>query len=70
MSVGLIAGTNGAGLTVPRPLFRLAPRAEPRWELSRDGNLFLINELADPIGTVRPYNVLTGWKEKLESAQQ
>ena len=65
MSARFTAGARGAEVTLPEQLFQFAPRASQRWELHPDGT-FLVNELADTASAMRPYNVVTGWKERIE----
>jgi hypothetical protein len=57
-------GTPSIGAVTP--LFRFDQQADEEWDLSPDGTRFLVNELADPASAVRPYAVMTGWKEALE----
>ena len=65
VSARFTAGGRGAEVGVPEQLFAFAPRASQRWELHPDGT-FLVNELADTASAISPYNVVTGWKERIE----
>ena len=50
---------------VPTALFQLDARSPFEWDLSVDGESFLINELAGSASPVRPYNLVSGWKDTL-----
>ncbi|HEY0157594.1 MAG TPA: protein kinase [Thermoanaerobaculia bacterium] len=57
-------GTPSVGSVAP--LFRFDRKPDDEWDLSPDGTRFLVNEVADAATSVRPYAVVTGWKEALD----
>lgn len=58
--------SNTPVLGMPEALFQLDANVDDRWDLSPDGQHFLINELRDSASSIEPYYVVTGWKEALE----
>ena len=66
MSARFTSAGGPATIGVATPMFKFDQRASSQWDLTPDGTRFLVNELVDAASSVRPYNVMIGWKEKLE----
>ena len=66
MGARVVRRAGAVDIDLPKRLFLLDRHASLQFELRPDGKAFLVNELAEAESAVRPYSVLTGWKEALE----
>lgn len=61
-----VLSTDPLELGPPERLFQFERTAHYSYELSVDGTMFLVNELADSTSDIRSFNVMFGWKDALE----